>query len=216
MIVAGSSSTKTGSRTNDLTGMVVGRVRVIGIACFHGTKTRTKWKCVCSCGTEFESRADSIVAGTTASCGCSRSKHGLGRPPELFVWEGMKARCFNSNSPQWKNYGGRGISICSRWMDFGSFYRDMGPRPSRLHSIDRIDTNKDYEPSNCRWSTSIEQGRNRRDNVLMSMNGKTQCLAAWASDLGIPYSCLYYRVVTAGLPHEVALTKSRRSRSDKS
>ena len=114
--------------------------------------------------------------------------------PERSVWRGMKQRCFNSNEPGYKNYGGRGITMCDRWVDsYENFITDMGPRPSDKHSIDRIDNDGDYCPENCRWATSVEQNRNTRHNRLWEHNGVTMTISMWADKLGVSYHTLYRR-----------------------
>jgi hypothetical protein len=106
----------------------------------------------------------------------------------------MWSRCTNKNAHQFKNYGARGITVCDRWKDFWAFIDDMGERPTASHSIDRIDVNGNYEPSNCRWATSTQQNRNRRNNSLLEFNGETKCLAAWAEERGIKQTTLLRRL----------------------
>lgn len=98
-------------------------------------------------------------------------RHGLTKTPEYSVWHGIKDRCLNPNSCNWLNYGARGIKVCDRWKDsFADFYKDMGPRPSSDHSIDRINNNGDYEPGNCRWATITEQVYNRGTSLSIEMS----------------------------------------------
>lgn len=135
-----------------------------------------KWKAlwICRCGTKFEAFVDNVVRLHTTSCGCDQYVDVRGAPPihGHFVggkptltyksWQAMIARCTNPKHPQYKNYGGRGISICLRWREsFADFLEDMGERPKGL-TLDRKDTNGNYEPINCRWATVLEQNRNRR------------------------------------------------------
>jgi hypothetical protein len=97
--------------------------------------------------------------------------HGMHNTPEYRTWTGMKERCYNPSADSYKNYGGRGITVCDRWRDdFPAFYADMGPRPSENHSLDRRDTDGNYEPENCRWATRSEQQKNKRP-----MQRKTHC-----------------------------------------
>lgn len=103
--------------------------------------------------------------------------HGLSKTRENRIWRGIKDRCYNPNRPEYPLYGGRGITMCDEWKnDFTAFYRDMGVRPSPDHSVERKDTNGDYEPSNCRWATRIEQQNNMRGNVKVEYNGEVLTL----------------------------------------
>lgn len=107
-------------------------------------------------------------------------------PHELYsVWQGMRRRCMNPNFKQWKDYGGRGISICQEWDDFHQFVADMGPRPSTAHSLDRKDNDKDYCPSNCRWSTKSEQMLNRRVTLKVELEGTIYFVSDLAKKYGL-------------------------------
>lgn len=123
-------------------------------------------------------------------------KHGQRDTPEYSVWRSMKKRCQNSNGAGFKDYGGRGIKVCRRWLDaFEWFLLDMGPRPTSSHSLDRYpDLNGDYEPGNCRWATPIEQQSNRRNNRLLEYGGKVQTVAEWSRQLAIKRFVLYQRL----------------------
>lgn len=137
-----------------------------------------KWLCRCNCGEYVEVVGYNLRNGHTRSCGCLRAEisewvnvtHGQsstkdGRSPEYRTWTNMKSRCFNPRLKRYKDYGGRGITVCPEWADsFEQFYKDMGDRPSPRHSIDRIDVNGNYEPDNCRWATLSQQNRNKRNS----------------------------------------------------
>lgn len=106
-----------------------------------------------------------------------RPTHGGVYTPEYTVWLTMRKRCNDPKHDSYRSYGGRGISVCKEWANFANFYADMGPRPTPQHSIDRVDNNGNYEPSNCRWATLKEQHRNRRDNRMITHEGITaMCL----------------------------------------
>lgn len=122
-----------------------------------------------------------------------------GRPhrpsAEYRTWQDMKLRCTAKHRKDWKNYGGRGITICERWVEsFDNFFADMGKRPSPKHQLDRRDNDGPYSPENCRWATKSEQMRNKRDTHMVTWNGRTQCLQAWANELGIDRDTLHIRL----------------------
>ncbi len=110
----------------------------------------------------------------------------------------MIDRCTNKNVRNYKDYGGRGISICNRWLSFENFYKDMGPKPKKSMSIDRIDNNGNYESSNCRWATQKEQCNNKRGNNIINYNGKTQTMTQWAEEIGIKLPTLHKRITKYG------------------
>lgn len=126
----------------------------------------------------------------------------------------MIERCYNKNCAVYHRYGGRGIRVCERWRNsFVLFKRDMGPKPSPKHSIDRIDNNGDYTPKNCHWATQREQNRNMHNNIILEHDGKRMCVAEWAELLGISYWTLYQRVTKLGYSAEKALTKPVRGQA---
>lgn len=163
------------------------------------------WECHCDCGTKLTMRANQLVRGISKSCGCRRSEyttlgktkhgHSIGHKisREYNVWTHMKRRCLNPKARGYKYWGGRGISICSRWMDFANFFEDMGPCPPKL-TLERKDNNGNYEPENCVWADRTTQSRNRRTALRFTIDGKTLSLKEWAIHSGIPYGTLYNRL----------------------
>lgn len=138
-----------------------------------------------------------------------RSKHGHSirgnRTREYISWANLKIRCYKKNHPYYPDYGGRGITVCERWLNsFENFLSDMGRCPDG-HTIDRINNDGNYEPSNCRWATKVEQASNRKSNRVLTFNGKTQIAKRWAEELGIGYQTLIFRL-KSGWPVERALT----------
>lgn len=128
---------------------------------------------------------------------------------EFSTWSSMRYRCKNPGNAAWKNYGGRGISVCERWdASFTSFLEDMGPRPSPNHSLDRIDNDGNYEPGNCRWATQKEQMRNSCVADVITFNGQTKSVRDWAEETGIKWWTLKQRIKN-GWPPEIALTAPR-------
>lgn len=119
------------------------------------------WLCQCDCGSEVTRAGGSLRAGLTISCGCAQKPRGWYRSPAWHSWWGMKNRCLNPNDTHYEYYGGRGITVCDRWLEFTNFLADMGERPAGL-TLDRVDTDGDYEPGNCRWATWSEQRMNQR------------------------------------------------------
>jgi hypothetical protein len=157
-------------RFKDLTGKRFGKLTVTGFSPIAKNR-RAHFYCTCDCGTVKVIRGTSLSSGNTRSCGCMsvRSgrrnglKHGMTNSPEYHSWENMKARCLNKAKDGYRNYGGRGIVICKRWLhSFESFFADMGCKPSSEFSIDRINNDGNYEPGNCRWATPKQQKNNRR------------------------------------------------------
>lgn len=165
------------------------------------------YTCLCNCGKRTDVQAMYLRRGSTTSCGCAQAaqrakngratiakaqakntKHGYlkgGRHPVYRVWQGIKERCLKPKHKSYPDYGGRGIKICDRWMDFVNFIADMGDRPSSNHSIERRDNDGNYEPNNCYWATKAEQARNSRNNRIIEYNGRSQLMVEWARELGI-------------------------------
>jgi hypothetical protein len=177
----------------DLSGQKFGRLTVLHRVPNQGPEVR--WACACDCGNRKELNGSHLKSGNTKSCGCwasDRAKTGIKRKhnrsgtPLYELWCKMRERCGNPSNPSYGAYGGRGIYVCDRWQDFENFFADMGERPSPKHSIDRIDNDGPYSPSNCRWVGSIrEQRANCRDNRWITYKGETMILSEWARRTGI-------------------------------
>lgn len=158
----------------------------------HGSKSY--WLCKCDCGKEVVVRTDLLTSGNTKSCGCLHRElsaaRGDGRSREKLyrIYWGMKTRCEDTKSQYYYLYGGRGIKICDEWQDYTKFREwaiSSGYDPKSNRTIDRIDNNGNYEPSNCRWATPKQQARNRRTNVWLEYDGKRMCIKDWAKELGV-------------------------------
>lgn len=173
------------------------------------TDTNARWKCLCDCGRETVQYGQDLKKGKVISCGCwneeKRFKHGLADTAVHRVWIGMRSRCNNPKGREYANYGGRGIKVCERWDSFENFVADMGVRPEG-YSIDRINNDGDYEPSNCRWATTTQQLNNRRVNRVLELNGERRTIGEWSVKLGIGWSTIRNRVDRYGWTIEKALT----------
>lgn len=195
----------------------IGRLTIVRIEREHqGTQTRNYCICQCECGNVKRIRMDSIGTqdGLTRSCGCYakedssiRNKtHGQTDSPTYISWERMRSRCYNPKNPSYNHYGACGIKVCDRWRtSFENFLEDMGERPSKKHSLDRIDVNGNYEPSNCRWATDIEQQNNKKNNNTITYNGETHTVMEWSRTLGISPHGIYSRKRRGKSPEECLL-----------
>lgn len=183
---------------------------------FFNHTGRTYVECRYRCGRKgIEVRLSHLLSGNTKSCKCLVSEgakkrnttHGMSKTPTWHSWQGMMTRCYNANVIEYPDYGGRGIIVCDRWREsFENFLADMGIRPDDK-TLDRFpDKNGDYTPENCRWATQKEQGRNQRSNWLITFNGRTQCLSAWAEEVGISQESISRRIRHKGMTIEEALT----------
>lgn len=196
-----------------LVGRQFGRLTVTGPVGRRDGQTAIS--CACSCGAVGLFVPSVLTRGSATSCGCGkierarslhkmrtsppRIKHGHARRkvrhPLYATWVGMKQRCFDPRHQDFAIYGGRGITVCFQWKEsFENFLSDMGPKPSLRHSIDRINTDGNYEPGNCRWASSAEQMRNVRTNRLITIGAETLTLAEWSVRSGLGHKTISYRI----------------------
>lgn len=157
------------------------------------------WICKCDCGNVTRVRANSLLTGNTTSCGCGRieaiTKHNMTNTKLFNVWRTMKERCNNKSYRQYKDYGGRGISLCDEWEEFKPFMEwslENGYKEGL--SIDRIDNDGNYCPENCRWTTVRVQSRNRRANRILEYGGEKHCVAEWSEILGVRANTIFWRL----------------------
>ncbi len=167
---------------------------------------QARWLCTCVCGKSVTALGAKLRNGSTTSCGCMKGKanrtHGQRGTPTHNTWCAMKQRCNYAQSKQYPAYGGRGITVCARWNDsFENFLADMGERPKGM-TIDRIDSDGNYEPKNCRWATDPDQQRNRRSTILVERNGVTKCVKDWCDELGLKPDAVYGRIRRGATPSE--------------
>lgn len=215
-----------GPKPDDLSGQRFGRL--VAVAFVPGRITplprrRASWQCRCDCGTDTTVQAAALSRGATRSCGCLAKEassarfttHGASWPvmtTEYRIWRNIKTRCLDANHGAWKHYGGRGITLCDRWRDsFEAFLADVGHRPSKAHTLDRIANDGHYEPGNVRWALGEVQHGNTRSNVMLTFNGKTQHISAWARELGVPRDRLQSRLRLGWSAHRTLSTTLRGS-----
>lgn len=154
------------------------------------------YRCKCDCGNTIDVVSRCLINGNTRSCGCLRSKSlNMYKSATYKSWVSAKQRCYNPNNHNYSQYGGRGIKMCDRWKEsFVLFLEDMGERTSKEHTLDRINVNGDYEPSNCRWATRRTQSNNRRDNVFLDINGERLTVSEFSVKYNINRSNVDYEL----------------------
>lgn len=185
-----------------LVGTEVGKLHVCEFVGFR--RGRPLMRCRCECGTLTLSDAHHLFHGAAKSCGCARkttlrrikTKHGYapyhGKKPRVYsAWKAMRERCLNPRNIAFKNYGGRGITVCERWRQFSEFLADMGEPPTNKHSIERKDNNGNYEPSNCVWATQMEQASNNRRNWHVTLGGVQMTVAEATRRTGLKHTRIY-------------------------
>jgi len=185
----------------DMTGERYGRLIVIKFSHIKG-KGISYWSCKCECGIEKNISRRCLISGNTKSCGClskenvkkRATKHGLSHTKIYQVWANMKTRCNNENDQFYSDYGGRGIKVSDDWLDFPKFHSDMSPAYKEGLSIERIDVNGNYELSNCKWATPLQQVTNRRNNIIVYVNGERKILKEACAILGLKYNTIHGRI----------------------
>jgi hypothetical protein len=203
-------------RTKDISGLKFGRLTAIE-PIERKRNGHIVYACDCECGGKASVTNSNLKAGHTLSCGCfrlqriyeSNRKHGRSGTPLYRVWSQMHDRCYLRSAPNYLWYGGRGIRVVDRWHEFENFLADMGERPKGM-SIDRIDSNGDYGPENCRWATKAEQSRNTRRNRFVTHEGRTQTVTDWERELGVNSDTIGKRL-RKGWSVERAIAPSRRT-----
>lgn len=225
--MADKSFTKRAYNFKDISGQKFNRLTAIkfdGCRRTYG-KALAFWIFRCDCGTELSRCSTSVISGNTKSCGCLRREaarnrqrtHGLSETNEYKIWQLVKNRCLNENAEDYELYGGRGITVCDEWRySFTAFLESVGPRPQGM-SLDRIDNNGHYEPSNVRWTTQKTQCNNKRSNATYTHEGITLTLMEWSERTGIPYTTLTSRHAGRSGVHMLApsLSVNRRKRKRK-
>lgn len=204
----------------DITGLKFGLLEALYRAESHITpsgKSITMWMCRCECGTEKAIRYGSLIGGDTKSCGCASTKlslktraaHGESGTRLYNIWIDMKRRCYNPNKQFYYYYGGKGIEVCDEWTDDYLTFREWALANGYRNdlTLDRIDSDGNYEPSNCRWATPVEQANNRGAwNQLLTLGNETHNVTEWAVILGVKATTLFKRK-TAGWSDERILTE---------
>lgn len=209
----------------NLTGQSFARLTVLHLSETRGKDRGRYWVCQCSCGNQCEVLGSRLTGGNTRSCGClkrelsaergsvrfaaNNTTHGMSGTRVHVIWKHVVGRCTNLRNAKYPDYGGRGITICDRWRNsFSDFYSDMGECPAGC-SIDRIDNDGNYEPSNCRWATGCEQQRNKRNNVKITANSETLTAPEWSERTNIKAATILARIRAGWSPERAVGTPTK-------
>lgn len=206
----------------DLTGQRFGRLVALRHEPTPGNKTF--WLCKCDCGKEVLVGYGELRTGNTKSCGCFHrdsaadrlrkqgTRHGMFGTRIYNIWWCMKDRCYNKNHMAYKNYGGRGITVCDEWKNnFEPFYRwAMNSGYRKDLTIDRIDVNGNYEPHNCRWVTLSEQANNKRNTIYLTVHGETKTVAEWSKETGLSRATIRSRIKSGWTEEKILIPLTRR------
>jgi hypothetical protein len=210
----------------DLIGDVYGRLTVLWCVGPVPNGRIREWMCRCSCGKEIQVAQNNLRSGNTESCGCYKRELTVARntrhgesvggkwSPEFATYKSMISRCYHSGASGYHLYGGRGIGVCDQWRGDGGyaqFLSDMGRRPTPNHSLDKIDNDKNYSPSNCRWATTKQQGNNRRNNQVIYWKGERMTITQAAEKEGVKYELVRSRIVDRGWSAEEAMNLAVRT-----
>lgn len=196
----------------DLTGLRFSKWMVIDKNAIRSKHGEVLWNCVCDCGNTSKVKAANLIRNTSKSCGCEQHAHthNMTGTKTFKSWDSMKQRCLNSKAPDFCRYGGRGISICNRWINsFDNFLSDMGLRPEGK-TLDRIDVNGNYTPENCRWATKQEQEQNKRQTLKVTAFGETKSVHEWSSQYNISARIIYERIKVGWEPERALVTPNRK------
>lgn len=188
----------TGQRVyHDISGNRFGNLTAIEL--YERKNNKDYWMCKCTCGRNHIAEYNNLIHGGIKSCGCLRKdqllKHGKSDTRIYKIWQNMIARCYIESSTNYENYGGRGITVCSEWKEHPEKFIEWGMQSGYANNltIDRIDVNGNYEPSNCRWASYEEQANNKRNTIYIEYNGKKQTLREWCDELELPYNTIRNR-----------------------
>jgi hypothetical protein len=203
----------------DLIGKVFGRLTVIKISDIRYHRS-IQWECLCECGNIKLYTSSELISGDVVSCGCKRrenvTKHGKKHTKEYTLWSNIKNRCYCKNNKKYDNYGGRGIVVCEEWKNnFENFYnwcKETGY--DGRHSIDRIDNNGNYEPSNCRWADDYQQANNKRNNIFITLDDITHSLQEWCKIKGLKYGTIHSRIMRGWSDDTIFCPITRRRATD--
>lgn len=202
------------TKIKDLTGIRFGKLLVLRDSGERTKAGKARFICLCDCGVEKSIIGGNLNNGLVNSCGCEKDKktserfkkHGFSKHPMFNRYLGMISRCYDKEASEYHNYGARGIKVCDRWrLSVSDFINDIGAQPTESHTMDRIDNDGDYCPSNIRWATKKEQSINRRVTRMFTFNGIQMCAADWARSLGMTKVAVLNRI-RSGWPLELALT----------
>lgn len=204
-------------RIKDMTGKKIGRWTVIKLDTEHPNKHDSRWICQCECGTVKSILGHQLRNGNTHSCGClqrellseRQATHRETGNRIYRIWQNMKDRCLNQKCKDYGNYGARGITVCNEWESSYISFRDWALSNGYKDNLtlDRINNNGNYEPSNCRWATVKEQSRNTRVNRKVELNGKEYCVIELAEMSGLDKNVIKYRLDHGYTPYEAVTTK---------